>query len=156
MRGVTISLYNKVQTGVDAFNRPVYEDVATTVDNVLIGEPTTEDVINELNLTGKHLAYTLAIPKGDTHEWNDRKVEFFGEVFRTKALVIPLVCHETLFVKRPIQSFRRLLGFQDGQTRGAVAPLVFSLFATDLVYGNLPRDPVKLMATGRQHAYALR
>lgn len=83
MRGVTITLYNKVQTGVDAFNRPVYEDVATTVDNVLIGEPTTEDVINELNLTGKHLAYTLAIPKGDTHEWNDRKVEFFGEVFRT-------------------------------------------------------------------------
>lgn len=83
MRGVTIILYNKVQTGVDAFNRPVYEDVATTVDNVLIGEPTTEDIINELNLTGKHLAYTLAIPKGDTHEWNDRKVEFFGEVFRT-------------------------------------------------------------------------
>lgn len=83
MRGVTIILYNKVQTGVDAFNRPVYEDVATTVDNVLIGEPTTEDVINELNLTGKHLAYTLAIPKGDTHEWNDRKVEFFGEVFHT-------------------------------------------------------------------------
>lgn len=83
MRGVTIILYDKVQTGVDAFNRPVYEDVATTVDNVLIGEPTTEDVINELNLTGKHLAYTLAIPKGDTHEWNDRKVEFFGEVFRT-------------------------------------------------------------------------
>lgn len=83
MRGVTITLYNKVQTGVDAFNRPVYEDVATTVDNVLIGEPTTEDVINELNLTGKHLAYTLAIPKGDAHEWNDRKVEFFGEVFHT-------------------------------------------------------------------------
>ena len=83
MRGVTITLYNKVQTGVDAFNRPVYEDVATTVDNVLIGEPTTEDVINELNLTGKHLAYTVAIPKGDAHEWNDRKVEFFGEVFRT-------------------------------------------------------------------------
>lgn len=83
MRGVTITLYDKVQTGVDAFNRPVYEDVATTVDNVLIGEPTAEDVINELNLTGKHLAYTLAIPKGDTHEWNDRKVEFFGEVFRT-------------------------------------------------------------------------
>ena len=83
MRGIAITLYDKVQTGVDAFNRPVYEDVATTIGNVLIGEPTTEDVINELNLTGKHLAYTLAIPKGDAHEWNDRKVEFFGEVFRT-------------------------------------------------------------------------
>jgi hypothetical protein len=53
------------------------------VDNVLIGEPTSEDVIDALNLTGKHLAYTLAIPKGDTHTWTDRKVEFFGEVFHT-------------------------------------------------------------------------
>ena len=83
MRGVTIILYNKVQTGVDAFNRPVYEDVATTVDNVLIGEPSSEDIINELNLSGKRLAYTLAIPKGDEHEWRDRTVEFWGEKFRT-------------------------------------------------------------------------
>lgn len=83
MRGVTITLYDKTQTGVDGFGRPVYEDTAVTVDNVLIGEPTSEDVIDTLNLTGKHLAYTLAIPKGDTHTWTDRKVEFFGEMFRT-------------------------------------------------------------------------
>ena len=83
MRGVTVTLYDKTQTGVDGFGRPVYEDIAVTVDNVLIGEPTSEDVIDTLNLTGKHLAYTLAIPKGDTHTWTDRKVEFFGEVFRT-------------------------------------------------------------------------
>lgn len=83
MRGVTVTLYDKTQTGVDGFGRPVYEDTAVTVDNVLIGEPTSEDVIDTLNLTGKHLAYTLAIPKGDTHTWTDRKVEFFGEVFRT-------------------------------------------------------------------------
>lgn len=83
MRGVTITLYDKTQTGVDGFGRPVYEDTAVTVDNVLIGEPTSEDVIDTLNLTGKHLAYTLAIPKGDTHTWTDRKVEFFGKVFRT-------------------------------------------------------------------------
>lgn len=83
MRGVTVTLYDKTQTGVDGFGRPVYEDTAVTVDNVLIGEPSSEDVIDTLNLTGKHLAYTLAIPKGDTHTWTDRKVEFFGEVFRT-------------------------------------------------------------------------
>lgn len=83
MRGVTVTLYDKTQTGVDGFGHPVYEDTAVTVDNVLIGEPTSEDVIDTLNLTGKHLAYTLAIPKGDTHTWTDRKVEFFGEVFRT-------------------------------------------------------------------------
>lgn len=83
MKGISVILYDKVQTGVDAFNRPVYEDVAETVENVLIGEPTAQDILDTLNLTGKYLAYTLAIPKGDTHTWTDRKVEFFGEVFRT-------------------------------------------------------------------------
>ena len=83
MRGITITLYDKVQIGIDDFNRPIYEDVPRTIENVLIGEPTTDQVIDELNLSGKRLAYTLAIPKGDTHEWTDRKVEFFGEVFRT-------------------------------------------------------------------------
>ena len=83
MRGVTIILYDKVQIGIDDFNRPVYQDVPRTIENVLIGEPTTDQVIDELNLSGKRLAYTLAIPKGDNHEWTDRNVEFFGEVFRT-------------------------------------------------------------------------
>lgn len=83
MRGVTIILYDKVQIGIDDFNRPVYQDVPRNIENVLIGEPTTDQVIDELNLSGKRLAYTLAIPKGDNHEWTDRKVEFFGEVFRT-------------------------------------------------------------------------
>jgi len=81
--GTTITLYNRTQTGTDAFNRPVYGETATTVDNVLIGEPSSEDIINELNLTGKRLAYTLAIPKGDTHDWKGATVEFFGERFKT-------------------------------------------------------------------------
>lgn len=83
MRGITVTLHNRVQTGTDAFNRPIYEESTTTVDNVLIGEPSTEDVVNELNLSGKRLAYTLAIPKGDDHEWKDAVVEFFGDRFRT-------------------------------------------------------------------------
>ena len=83
MRGITVTLHNRVQTGTDAFNRPIYEESTTTVNNVLIGEPTTEEVVNELNLSGKRLAYTLAIPKGDEHEWKDAVVEFFGERFRT-------------------------------------------------------------------------
>ena len=83
MRGITVTLHNRIQNGTDAFNRPIYEESTTTVNNVLIGEPTTEEVVNELNLSGKRLAYTLAIPKGDEHEWKDAVVEFFGERFRT-------------------------------------------------------------------------
>ena len=74
MRGITVTLHNRIQNGTDAFNRPIYEESTTTVNNVLIGEPTTEEVVNELNLSGKRLAYTLAIPKGDEHEWKDAVV----------------------------------------------------------------------------------
>lgn len=83
IKGVTITLYQTEQTGVDPFGRPVMSETAVPVENVLIGEPSTEDVVNELNLSGKHLAYTLAIPKGDTHNWKDKRVSFFGETFRT-------------------------------------------------------------------------
>ncbi len=83
MTGVSIILYNKTEVGTDDFGKPIYTETPVTVENVLIGEPSTEDIINEMNLTGKRLAYTLAIPKGDTHEWRDRTVEFWGERFRT-------------------------------------------------------------------------
>lgn len=83
MRGISITLYERTQTGTDDFNRPTYSETAVTVDNVLIGEPTTEQITEELNISGKRLAYTLAIPKGDAHDWNDKVVEFFGEKFRT-------------------------------------------------------------------------
>lgn len=81
MRGVTITLYNRTQTGTDEFNRPTYTETAESVENVLIGEPSTQEIIEELNLSGKQLAYTLAIPKGDSHTWENKRVGFFDEIF---------------------------------------------------------------------------
>ena len=83
LKGITVTLHDRQQTGMDPFGRPVYEDVDIPVENVLVGSPSTEDIANELNLTGKKLAYLLAIPKGDTHDWDDRKVSFWGETFQT-------------------------------------------------------------------------
>ena len=48
-----------------------------------MGEPSSDDVISELNLSGKRIAYVLAIPKGDTHTWEDTEVEFWGMTFKT-------------------------------------------------------------------------
>lgn len=82
LKGITVVLYERSESSVDGFNRPTYTETPVTVDNVLIGEPSTEDITNEINLSGKHLAYTLALPKGDTHVWADAKVSFWGETFR--------------------------------------------------------------------------
>lgn len=83
MRGISITLYTTTQTGTDEFNRPVFAETPVTVENVLIGEPSTDDIVAEINMTGKRLAYTLAIPKGDINDWTDKTVEFFGERFKT-------------------------------------------------------------------------
>lgn len=83
IRGITILLYEKRQTGTDAFHAPIYEETPIEVPNVLVGEPSAEDIVNEMQLYGKRIAYTLAIPKGDTHDWNDVTVEFFGQKWRT-------------------------------------------------------------------------
>lgn len=88
IHGIPILLYEKQKTDVDAFNAPVYTETPVEVQNVLIGEPSTEDVVNEMQLYGKRLAYTLGIPKGDTHDWEDVTVEFFGQKFRTYGGVI--------------------------------------------------------------------
>ena len=51
--------------------------------NVLVGEPSSEAVVTELQLTGRRIAYTLALPKGDAHDWNNVRVAFWGQTFRT-------------------------------------------------------------------------
>lgn len=83
IKGMTITLYERVKIGTDGANRPIYEETPVTVDNVLVGMPSTEDITNTYNLTGKLINYTLGIPKGDAHEWADRTVEFWGHKFRT-------------------------------------------------------------------------
>lgn len=82
IRGITVILHTKEQTGTDGFNRPVYRETEEEVRNVLVGEPTTEEITDVLELTGKRLAYVLAVPKGDTHVWENRKVSFWGQSFQ--------------------------------------------------------------------------
>lgn len=49
-----------------------------TVENVLIGQPSAE---TEFGMTVP--AYVIGIPKGDAHVWTDRKMRFFGQIFRS-------------------------------------------------------------------------
>lgn len=83
LRGQTITLINRKQTGTDAFNAPVYEETSEDVANILICPASTEAVTDGLQLYGKHAVYELLIPKDDAHQWEDREVIFFGQRWRT-------------------------------------------------------------------------
>lgn len=82
IRGITITLYDRVKTGVDGFNRPTYQDLPVFVDNVLVIPMSETEVLDTLNLTGRRAIYQLAIPKGDQHDWTDKDISFWGRRFR--------------------------------------------------------------------------
>lgn len=88
MIGTSVVLYEKTQTGVDEFNNPVYSVTQTTVSNVLVGQPETDDITASIDLYGKQIVYMLGLPKGDTHNWTDTIVEIFGKPYRTFGDVI--------------------------------------------------------------------
>lgn len=107
IRGITVTLISKQETGKDPFGEPIFEDVEIEVENVLVSPTSTDDVVNQLTLTGKKAVYTLAIPKGDTNNWEDQEVRFFGEKWRVFGLplegiedLIPLSWNKKVMVER--------------------------------------------------------
>lgn len=83
IKGITVILINKIKVGEDPFGNSIFADKEIKVDNVLVGQPTTDDITNSLNLYGKKIVYTLAIPKGDENIWENQEVIFFGRKFKT-------------------------------------------------------------------------
>ncbi|MBQ8559051.1 MAG: hypothetical protein IJ439_03600 [Tyzzerella sp.] len=83
IKGMTVIIRKKVQTGTDAFNRPVYDYKDENVENVLVAPASSDDITTSQDLYGKKAVYTLGIPKGDTHDWKDTIVVFFGQEWNT-------------------------------------------------------------------------
>ena len=107
IKGIMVILVDKISDGVDLFGAPIYRDAEIPVDNVLVTPSTTDDMFNQLNLTGKKAVYTLAIPKGDEHDGEDKEVRFFGQTWRTFGFVtqgiehlIPLDWNKKVMVER--------------------------------------------------------
>lgn len=83
IKGETIILIDKVLNGTDPFGVETFTEVQISIDNVVIGSPTFDAAVNEMQLYGKKLTYILGIPKGDNHDWKDKDVLIRGERFRT-------------------------------------------------------------------------
>lgn len=93
IQGHTVTLYEQTQTGSDPFGAPIYEETAVEVENVLIGEPTTDDITTSTQVYGKVIRYMLGIPKGDSHDWQDKKVSWvdaYGRTYTVKTFGFPI------------------------------------------------------------------
>lgn len=83
IKGIVVTLYERVQDGADDFDAPIYREQPVSVDNVLVSPVSAEDVASDIQMHGKHSVYELSIPKEDTHIWTDRRVDFWGQSWRT-------------------------------------------------------------------------
>ena len=107
VKGTTIRLFQTVQSDTDPFGAPIFEETPVEVDNVLITPADATDVVTDLQLYGKRAEYVLSIPKGDTHDWEDKRVEFFGHSWRTFGIpqewmedILPLDWNKKVRVER--------------------------------------------------------
>jgi len=107
IRGITVTLHNKVETGRDAFNKPTYTEIPEDIENVLVAPISSTEAQEILDLTGRKVVYQLGIPKGDTHNWEDRRVSFFGKDWQVVGFVtegiedmIPLQWNRKVQVER--------------------------------------------------------
>lgn len=93
IKGQTVILYGETITGYDRFGAPIVKETQISVDNVLIGEPTTDDITTSVSLYGKQIRYMLGIPKGDTNDWKDKVVSWtdaYGIVHTVKTFGFPI------------------------------------------------------------------
>lgn len=82
IKGIAVRLINKKKIGEDRIGSDITEDVEILVENVLIRPVSSDEMINELNLSGRKIIYELAIPKTDTNTWTNSELIFFNERFR--------------------------------------------------------------------------
>ena len=107
IKGVSITLISTKDGAEDPFGRPAQEEVREVIPNVLISPMSSDDVVNEQNLSGKHAIYQLAILKGDNHNWENAIVEFYGHRWRVIGLpeegietLVPLEWNRKVKVER--------------------------------------------------------
>ena len=82
IRGCPVEIAVETVTGYDDFGAPIISEIFETVDDCLIGQPTSTEITDALNMYGKKLIYVIGIPKGDTHNWENVTVKFFGQTFK--------------------------------------------------------------------------
>lgn len=107
IKGITVFLISEQVTGYDDFGAPIVSEVEIPVDNVIVAPALSDDVINQLSMTGRKAVYTLGIPKGDTNDWENREVRFFGRKWRSFGIpiegieeMIPLRWNKKVLVER--------------------------------------------------------
>ena len=83
MKTITVQLVVKTEEGTDPFGAPIESEEIIDVPGCLVGQPTTDELTQTLEMYGKKIAFVVGVPKGDTNSWVDTDVIIWGERYRT-------------------------------------------------------------------------
>ena len=53
IKGINVILVEKIETGKDSFNEPVYKEIEKCIKNVLVAPSTSDDIVTAQDLAGK-------------------------------------------------------------------------------------------------------
>jgi hypothetical protein len=83
MKTMTVQLAVKTEGAPDPFGMPTETEQLIDVPGCLVGQPSTGDIAQTMEMYGKKIAYVVGVPKGDVNSWVDTDVIIWGERFRT-------------------------------------------------------------------------
>lgn len=83
MKTMTVQLVNKTSSGEDPFGNPIEVEELIDVPGCLVGQPSTDDIAQTMEMYGKKIAFVVGIPKGDKNLWVDTDVVIWGDRYRT-------------------------------------------------------------------------
>ncbi len=99
---------HKRNIGGNAFGEPMYNETYEEIENVLVAPVNVSDIQVEItDPTKRREMLTLAIPKGDAHDWEDARIIYKGKRYRTVGIpdegieeLIPLRWHKKVTIER--------------------------------------------------------
>lgn len=106
IQGISVVLHKRTKTSDDPLGNPIYTYEDASIDNVLVAPSTVDDLVSDVGLEGTKELYTLAIPKGDSNDWLENTVTFFGKTFHCYAesegieANVPLAWNKKVLVER--------------------------------------------------------
>lgn len=83
MKTMTVQLSVKTQSGLDPFGAPIETEELIDVPGCLVGQPSSDDITQTMEMYGKRIAFVIGVPKGDENTWTDTDVIIWGERFHT-------------------------------------------------------------------------
>lgn len=83
MKTVTVQLVVKTIESTDPFGAPIESESIIDVPGCLVGQPSSDEIAQTLEMYGKQIAYVIGVPKGDKNKWFDTDVIIWGDRYRT-------------------------------------------------------------------------